>query len=80
MLWEKSPGKSAADLAGTNCRMPTLYPETLEKKIQASEYFAKSPVAVLVEDMFIQEIMESAQYCLERNKPSRVQLLLQKRS
>lgn len=60
--------------------MPTLYPKTSEKKIQASEHFAKLLVAVLVEDMFIQEIMKSAQYCLERNKPSRVQLLLQERS
>lgn len=64
--------------ARPSSRTSIPYPETLKEKILASEYFAESQV--LVEDMFIQEIMESAQYCLERNKPSRVQLLLQEGS
>lgn len=49
--------------------MPTLYPETSEKKIWASEYFAKSLVAVLGEHMFIQEIRKSIQYCLQEIIP-----------
>jgi len=49
--------------------MPTLYPANSEKKIQASEYFAKSLVAVLEEDVFIQEIMKSAQYFLKEISP-----------
>lgn len=69
MLWETSFGKSAPELAGPNGRMPTLHPASSEKETQTSEYFSKSPVTVLVEDMFIQEIMKSAQNCLKEVSP-----------
>lgn len=38
------------ELARPSFRMSIPYPETLKKKILASEYFAESQVAVLAED------------------------------
>lgn len=52
-------GNSIPELDGPNYWLTRLHPETSEKITEASEYFAKSLLSVLGEDMFIQETMRS---------------------